>query len=250
MKKRSGGKAHQKRIADAAAKKKRRQTVIAIGGLVVLAVLMFFQGPKILKGFRGPDTLTPVAVAATPVSTDHNKGYRALRLLKANGGDPFARRALGDNDPQAGSVPGPEGTRDPFVPDSGSGPVSPTPATPATPAPAPAPTPTPSVTPVAVPLPVVGTPRPGAFARPGWIVVLASIETRRGRAYAESFARTARRKGIGVSVLDSSTRRPLRAGYYVVYTGPFASLPAVQRSAARVHAFGYPTAYVRQILRY
>ena len=53
-----------------------------------------------------------------------------------------------------------------------------------------------------------------------------------------------------LAVLDSSTRKPLRAGYFVVYTGPFASLSAVQRSAAHVHAFGYRTAYVREILRY
>jgi hypothetical protein len=72
-----------------------------------------------------------------------------------------------------------------------------------------------------------------------------------GRASAERFAALARRNGLGsISVLDSSTRKPLRAGYYVVYTGPFASLPAVQRSAAHVQAIGYRTAYVRQILRY
>jgi SPOR domain len=244
MKKRPGGKAQQKRIADAAARKNRRQKVIAFGGLVVLAILMFFQGPKLMKAFGGSDTSTPEAIAATPAVPIPKRDYRALRLVKANGGDPFAARTLTDNDPRAGSVPGPEGTRDPFVPTAGSGPATPTPA----PAPTPtAPTPTPALT----PLPVVGAPRPGAFAKPGWIVVLASIETRIGRASAESFARTARRKGIGsVSVLDSSTRKPLRAGYYVVYTGPFASLSAVQRSAARVQAIGYRTAYVRQILRY
>ena len=63
--------------------------------------------------------------------------------------------------------------------------------------------------------------------------------------------RASNASGFGsLAVLDSSTRKPLRAGYYVVYTGPFASLAAVQRSAAHVHAFGYRTAYVREILRY
>ena len=72
-----------------------------------------------------------------------------------------------------------------------------------------------------------------------------------GRAYAERFATRRAADGLGtVSVLDSSTRKPLRAGYFVVYTGPFATLAAVQRSAAHVHAFGYRTAYVREILRY
>ena len=244
MNKRAGGKAQQKRIADAAARKNRRQKVIAFGGLGVLAILMFFQGPKLMKAFGGSDT-APEAISATPAAPVPKRDYRALRLLKANGADPFAARTLADNDPRAGSVPGPEGTRDPFVPTAGSGPAT------STPAPTPTPTVVPTPTPALTPLPVVGAPRPGAFAKPGWIVVLASIETRIGRASAESFARTARRKGIGsVSVLDSSTRKPLRAGYYVVYTGPVASLSAVQRSAARVQAIGYRTAYVRQILRY
>ena len=238
MRKRSGGKAQQKRIADAAAKKQRRQKVIAFGGLGVLAILMFIQGPKLLNALGGPDTSTPAAVAATPAPPvrDSEKKARALRLLKT-GPNPFASRFLPDNDPQAGSVPGPGGTHDPFAP--GAGPR------PATPAPAPA------AAPVAAPLPVVGTPKPGAIAKRGWIVVLASVPTRVGRASAERFAALARRNGLGSSsVLDSSTRKPLRAGYYVVYTGPFASLPAVQRSAAHVQAIGYRTAYVRQILRY
>ena len=81
--------------------------------------------------------------------------------------------------------------------------------------------------------------------------MLASVQTRLGRAYAERFATASGRNGLGsVSVLDSSTRKPLRSGYFVVYTGPFASLAAVQRSAAHVRAFGYRTAYVREILRY
>jgi hypothetical protein len=233
----SGGKAQQKRIAAAAAKKARRQKVIAFGGVGVLAILMFFQGPKLLKAFGGTATPKATAVAGTPLPSEPKTGSRALRLLKVTGNDPFLARKLADRDPRAGSVPGPTGTHDPFGKSATSQPATPTPA--------------PAVTPAEAPLPVVGDLRPGAFARRGWIVVLASVQTRVGRAYTERFARGARRKHIGsISVLDSSTRRPLRAGYYVVYTGPFASLPAVQRSAAHVQASGYPTAYVRQVLRY
>jgi hypothetical protein len=45
-------------------------------------------------------------------------------------------------------------------------------------------------------------------------------------------------------------RKPLRAGYFVVYNGPYATLSAVQRAADHVHAFGYRTAYIREIIRY
>ena len=49
---------------------------------------------------------------------------------------------------------------------------------------------------------------------------------------------------------QSSTNKRLRAGYYVVYNGPYATLSAVQRAADHVHAFGYRTAYIREIIRY
>ena len=235
MSKRSGSKAQQKRIADAAAKKERRKKVIAFGGLGVLAIMTFIQGPKLLDALGGADAAAPVAVAETPAAPapDRRKDARALRLLKARGTDPFVSRLLADNDPQAGYVPAPGGTHDPFAKDAALTPASP---------------------PAATPLPgkiVVGTPVPGVSARRGWIVVLASVETRLGRPFAERFAAGARGNGLGsISVLVSSTRKPLRAGYYVVYTGPFASLSAVRRSAARVQSFGYRTAYVRETLRY
>ena len=243
MKRRSGIKAQQQRAATAAAKKQRRQKVIAFGGLGVLALLMFIQGPKLLDALGSSDPPTAAALPVTPVAPvpESGRNPRALRLLKASGADPFASRSLADNDPRAGSVSGPGGTHDPFAKES-----APTTASPVAPPPA--------EDPVAAPLTgkiVVGTPTPGEVAKRGWIVVLASIQTRFGRSYADRFATRVERGGLGsVAVLDSSTRKPLRSGYYVVYTGPFASLSAVQRSAAHVHAFGYRTAYVREILRY
>ena len=242
MKKLSGSKAHQKRAATAAAAKERRKKIMAFGGLGVLAILMFIQGPKLLDAFGG-SSRTPAAASQTPVAPapERRSNPRALRLMNANDADPFATRSLGDNDPRAGFVSGPGGTHDPFATEA----AAPDPAIPAPP---------PAEDPVAAPLTgkiVVGTPKPGAVAKRGWIVVLASIQTRFGRPYAERFANRVERSGLGsLSVLDSSTRKPLRSGYYVVYTGPFASLSAVQRSAAHVHAFGHRTAYVREILRY
>ena len=231
----------QKRLANAAAAKQRRMTVIAFGGLGVLVILLAIQGPKLFGGSDDTPAALPVipAVPAPPTSEPGNSG-RALRFLKATGVDPFAKRSLADNDSQVAAVAGPAGTHDPFV-QGGSSAAIPSPS--AKPAPAPV-----------VQLPkriVVGTPTPGAVAKRGWIVVLASIQTRVGRAFAERFAARVRRDGLeSVSVLNSSTSRPLRSGYWVVYTGPFASLSEVQRSAAHVRAFGYRTAYVREILRY
>jgi SPOR domain len=182
--------------------------------------------------------VTTVVTAPPEVDGGSQEAVDAL----AGGGDPFAAHALADNDPQVGAVPSPDGSRDPFAP-SRSASAPPPAASPSSSAPAS----TPPTLPNQI---VVGTPKAGAVAKPGWIVVLASIQTRLGRNYAERFASRVRNNGLEVEVLDSSTRKPLRAGYYVVYTGPYATLGAVQRAAAHVHAFGYRTAYIRQILRY
>ena len=235
----------KKRHADAAAAKQRRQKGIAFCGLGVLVILLVIQGPKLLGAVGGSDSS---AAAATPVASAPPDALEApLRTLrlKGTGTDPFAAHSLADNDPQAGSVSGPGGARDPFLQAA----VRASSSTPArAPAPAPEPAPEPRPLPKRI---VVGTPTPGAVAKRGWIVVLASIQTRAGRAFAERFATGVRRKGLdSVSVLNSSTRKPLRSGYYVVYTGPFGTLSEVKRSAARVRAFGYRTAYVRKILRY
>ena len=232
----------QKRQAVAAAAKQRRQKVIAFGGLGVLLILLVIQGPKLLDAFGGSESPTPAAAPVFPVApAPTDRSNRALRFLKANGVDPFAIRAIAGNDPRAAAVSAPAGTRDPFAASGGSGDPSSTP------------TPAPTPPPVAQ-LPkriVVGTPTPGAVGERGWIVVLASIQTQVGRGHAERFATRVRGTGVdSVSVLNSSNRRPLRSGYWVVYTGPFATLSAVQRAAAHVRAFGYRTAYVREILRY
>ena len=235
----------QKRRAAVTAAKERRKKIFAFGGLGVLVILLVIQGPRILDVFGGSTapTVAPAPAAPTTVPDDTAPARKALSALPP-GSDPFATRSLAGNDPAAGDVATPRGLRDPFA---AGGSFAPAPvSSPASPAAAPSPAPS--------PLPrqlVLGTPTAGVVARRGWIVVIASIQTRVGRAYAESFASRVKRSGLGiVSVLDSSTRKPLRAGYYVVYTGPFATLDAVQRSAAHVHAFGYRTAYIREILSY
>lgn len=231
-----------RRRANVAASKQRRQMMIAIGGFVILAILLVIQGPRMLDLFRGsggPAVAAPLPVTTVALTPKTNHAGRAL-LFKGGGSDPFAGRSLTDNDPRAGVVPIPVGAKDPFS--GGGGALAARTAG----APASAPPPQPLSKRI-----VVGTPTPGAVAKRGWIVVLASIQTRAGRSYAEQYASRVRRDGLGtISVLDSSTRKPLRAGYYVVFTGPFATLGAVQRSADHVHALGYRTAYIREILRY
>ena len=244
MRNRGGSKAQRQRAAIAAAAKERRQKVIAFGGLAVLAILLVIQGPKLLDAFGGSSD--PVAAPSPPAAVvpeaEPQDTGEALRKLQGSR-DPFATRGLGDEDPQAGAVSGPPGIDDPFAPRALASAPAPEATTTTEPEPEP---PAPSL-PNRI---VLGTPKAGAEAKRGWIVVLASIQTRLGRSYAERFASRVQARGLDVDVLDSSTNKPLRSGYYVVYTGPFASLEAVQLSASHVHAFGYRTAYVREILRY
>ena len=62
---------------------------------------------------------------------------------------------------------------------------------------------------------------------------------------------SAERAGVGsLSILNSSKRRPLRGGYWVVYTGPFSTLAQVNHNASGVHARGFTSAYIRQLIVY
>ena len=97
---------------------------------------------------------------------------------------------------------------------------------------------------------VIGRPGGHRVAKRGWIVILASIPTNNGRGAAVRFARGARGNVGGLSVLNSSNRRPLRGGYWVVYSGPYSTLATVSRRAGRVHAAGYGSAYIRELITY
>lgn len=224
-----------KRQATAAVKKQRRQKVIAFGGLGVLALLLAIQGPKMLEFFRGADTPVAAPAPVPPAAPPTEEEPKSNLLLTGKGVDPFATRALPDRDPELAAVAIPAGLRDPFQQKAVT-------------APAPAAVPPPAALSGRI---VLGAPSSAnSVAQRGWIVVLASIRTSAGREYAEQVAASANRRGFEVSVLDSSTRRPLRSGYFVVYTGPFDTLSAVQRSASVVRGSGYRTAYVRELLVY
>ena len=214
------------------AAKQRRQKTIAIVLGVVLLIVAAYEVPHTLSllnksstssGTSVPVTTTQPTVPAAPATIP-----KALARLSPS--DPFSATVGSTSDANVGSalLRG----RDPFGE-----------TVPAAPAQV-----------VSSPLPekiVIGSPGGGRVARHGWIVILASIPTREGRGSAVAFATRAGRNGVGsLSILNSSNRRPLRGGYWVVYTGPYQTLSEVSSRASAVHAFGYASAYIRELIVY
>jgi SPOR domain len=222
----------QGRRAREAAAKERRKKLLAFAGLGLLLVLLAIQVPKTVDMLRSEESGVTTSSGVTSAPSQSSAGKvsrrspRFLRAIKAD--DPFAARRVADEETR----PGAAGARDLFQQPSA---VTPRPTAPA-----------PRV-PQRI---IVGTPGTRA-PRIGYTVVLASIPTSNSRASAVRFARTARARGVrGVGVLRSSTRNRLRAGYWVVYSGLYRNAAGAQRAAAQVHARGYRTAYLRQLVRY
>ena len=216
----------------AAEAKRRRQKIFVIIGAVLFVAVMAYQVPKVLKTINSSSPVATPAAAPAPAATPRTlpNAFRGPAVH-----DPFATRALSGGDPQVGP---PGGGRDPFAQ-----PAAPSTVTPVTP-----------ITPAAGPLPqkiVIGTPTKNGTVARGWIVILASIPTREGEGAALAFARTARANGVSsLAVLNSSNRRPLRGGYWVVYTAPVPTLAQATQRAAGVHASGYSSAYLRELVVY
>ena len=214
-----------------AAAKQRRQKILVAVLAVVLVALLAYEVPHVLKrsgsGSTAAAPAAPSAAVATPAP-----GHEAKRLRgSGNGADPFAVRSLPNGDSRPAAAGGPDPFTAPAAPSSST-------ATPAAP-------------PAALPKQIViGRPGGHRVARQGFIVILASIATRNGRGAALRFAGTARRNVGTLSVLNSSNRRPLRGGYWVVYSGPYSTLGAVSRRAGDIHAAGYRTAYIRELITY
>ena len=98
---------------------------------------------------------------------------------------------------------------------------------------------------------VIGTPGAGRVAAEGLDRDPRLDPDQQGQRAATAFAASAHAKGLGtVSLLNSSNRRPLRGGYWVVYTGPYGSLTAVNKASSAVHGKGFSTAYIRQLVIY
>jgi hypothetical protein len=213
------------------AAKQRRQKVFVVVLAVVFAALLVYQVPRTLKlvGKSGSPPATAVAVPSTAASAQASTHVAKQLRGSGNGADPFAARGVSNTDSRPAAADRP----DPFT--------APVPATPAATAP----------TPAALPQKIViGRPGGNRVARHGFIVILASIPTRNGRNDAISFARGARRNVGVLSILNSSHSRPLRGGYWVVYSGPYPTLGKVSASAGSIHAAGYRTAYIRELIAY
>jgi hypothetical protein len=232
-----------KAAAQQRAAKERRQRFMVAGLVGLLVLVLAFEVPKLMKAGGGSSTAsspvvtTPVAVAPTVDSAQHSKTLKAA--LKQPPHDVFTAQAAG-TPTTLGSVATPPGLHDPFAaPKSSEAAVVPI---------------TPTAPPKTPQLPgkiVLGTPGVGKVAVTGWIVILASIPTEAGQSSATSFAQTASKAGLGkISVLNSSNRRPLRGGFWVVYTGPYTALTQVSSAADNVHKSGFTSAYIRELIVY
>ena len=86
--------------------------------------------------------------------------------------------------------------------------------------------------------------------RNGYTVVLESIPARAGRSFAVARARAALHAGLAqVGVLDSSSYSSLHPGYYVVFSGIYATSSQADAAALADQGKGFGSAYSRQITR-
>ena len=98
-------------------------------------------------------------------------------------------------------------------------------------------------------------PAPGALTawpagRSGYTVILESIPTSSGRSLAVARAREASRAGLPqVGVLESSRYSSLHPGYYVVFSGIYASSSQAERGRSSAAAKGFRSAYTKPITR-
>jgi hypothetical protein len=85
-------------------------------------------------------------------------------------------------------------------------------------------------------------------ARRAHTIVVGSVPTTRGRETALRLARAALRAGLpNVGVLESSRFASLRPGYYVVFSGFYATVDAALAAVETAKTRGYPRAYEREI---
>ena len=227
--------------AAAAAAKQRRQKIIAGGLGVVLIAVLAYEVPHLLK-------LVQRQERRAGRSPPHDAGGRCRRAARicsrrfgaAPAADPFAQLLPTNGDPTAATSPSRRGSVDPFAAQVVVESILDTDAHRRS-----------STQPVAgddrdrhARRRPQGKPRLDRHPR------LDPDGRGQGLGNDVSPRRRARRESAPVSVLNSSNRRPLRGGYWVVYTGPYATLNAVTTRAGSVHSQGYPTAYIRELIVY
>jgi hypothetical protein len=227
------------------AAKERRQKIALIVGLVILGGLVAFEGPKTLKSLQGSDSNSSARTAAPSAgtvpgapTTSAPAAPRTVDLSSLRGyavKNPF-KPQLGTSTGAAASAlravaPAVRSThfvaKDPFVPQ-----LSATTAV--------APASTPGTAPTAAP----------AATRGGYIVMLASIYTGRGRAKAAKAAAKARARHVpNVRIALSSDYPTLRTGFYAVYSGPYTTLGRALAMLQTIRGHGYVSAYTRRLAR-
>jgi SPOR domain len=224
----------------------RRERLALGGGILLLAVLLALEGPKMLKSFQGakptpaPATTTTQATGSgNTVAASNAADLRTIAKLPAK--DPFVQQLAGSGTSASTDTPArPPSVRtshfvskDPFMPQLDVAPAV---------AAAAAPTVAPRVTPTTQPVPSI-TP-----IGSGTIVIVASVPVGQGRAAAEKAAAQARAKGLKtVNIARSSAYRTLRTGYYAVYTGPYSTLSSATKELGVVRRAGYASAYTRRL---
>ena len=101
---------------------------------------------------------------------------------------------------------------------------------------------------------VVTTPPPATAAggwpagRSGYTNVLESVPVSVGRTRADAAARQAAADGLPeTGVIDSSSHASLRNGFYVVFSGVYATAAQAAAALAEAHARGFPGAYEARV---
>jgi hypothetical protein len=113
----------------------------------------------------------------------------------------------------------------------------------------------PPSTPTAPPPATTMAPRPGTLTawpagQSGFTVILESIPVSGGRSLAIARAREASRSGLPqVGVLESARYSSLHPGYYVVFSGIYASRSAAERGRGTASAKGFLSSYTKEITR-
>jgi hypothetical protein len=84
----------------------------------------------------------------------------------------------------------------------------------------------------------------------GYTDVLLSVGVSAGRDVAVARARAAKQRGLGtVGILVSSQYSSLHPGYFVVYSGIYATSAQAREGLAAAHAHGFPDAYQTPVTR-